>query len=130
MKENADIKRRASPSNLKIGDIVLVRQRKDNKFSTRFDPRPFEVVRKKGTMVTAYRDGKYITRNISQFKVIDSSLKGPNREEGDEDYLNIDDTDTPLVLSVPPAPSADPIRRSNRTRNPPQRYGNFVYHGT
>ena len=131
MKENADMKRRASPSNLKIGDIVLVRQRKNNKFSTRFDPRPFEVVRKKGTMVTACRDGKYITRNISQFKVIDSSLKGPNREEGDEDYLNIDDTDTPLVVPpVPPAPSADPIRRSNRTRNPPQRYGNFVYHGT
>ena len=130
MKENADIKRRASPSNLKIEDIVLVRQRKDNKFSTCFDPRPFEVVRKKGTMVTAYRDGKYITRNISQFKVIDSSLKERNREEGDKDYLNIDDTDTPLVVPpVPPAPSADPIRRSNRTRNPPQRYGNFVYHG-
>ena len=127
MKENADIKRRASPSNLKI---VLVRQRKDNKFSTRFDSRPFEVVRKKGAMVTAYQDGKYITRNISQFKVIDPSLKELNQEEGDEDYLNIDDTDTPLVVPpVPPAPSTDLIRRSNRTRNPPQRYGNFVYHG-
>ena len=81
-------------------------------------------------MVTAYRDGKYITRNISQFKVIDSSLKELNREEGDEDYSNIDDTDTPLVVPpVPPAPSTDPTRRSNRTGNPPQRYGNFIYHG-
>jgi hypothetical protein len=76
MKANADRKRRASPSNLKIGD--LVRQRQHNKFFTCFDPRPLEVVRKKGTMVTAYRDGKYITRNISQFKVIDLSLKEPN----------------------------------------------------
>ena len=54
MKENADRSRRASPLTLKRGDIVLVRQRKHNKFTTRFDPRPFEVVRKKGTMITAY----------------------------------------------------------------------------
>ena len=64
---------RAKPLNLEIGDVVQVRQRKRNKFTIRFDPRPFEVVRKKGTMVTACRDGRYITRNISQFKVIDQS---------------------------------------------------------
>ena len=127
MKENADINRRASPPTLKRGDIVLVRQTKHNKFTTRFDPRPFEVVRKKGTMITAHRDGKYITRNISQFKVIDSSLEELNQEQAEDDDLS-NDTDTRSVNPpVPPAPPANPIRQSNRTRNPPQRYGTFVY---
>lgn len=83
MKENADAKRRARPLALKIGDVVLVRQRKHNKFTTRFDPTPFEVVRKTGTIVMVYRDSKYITRNISQFKAIDPSLKESNSEEDD-----------------------------------------------
>ena len=33
MKKNADVRRRASPSDLKVGDKVLVRQRRQNKFS-------------------------------------------------------------------------------------------------
>ena len=86
MKENAD-KRRAKDSDLNIGDTVLVRQRKQNKFSTRFDPNPFQVVRKKDTMITAYRNGKYITRNISQFKVIDSAFQESDQEDEDEENL-------------------------------------------
>ena len=78
-------------------------------------------------MVTAYRDGKYITRNISQFKVIDSSLKESDLEEDEDDDLS-NDTDTSSVNPpVPPFLPANPIRRSNRTRNPPQRYGTFVH---
>ena len=47
MKEHADTKRRAKPSQVKVGDTVLARQRKQNKLSTRFYPVPLEVVRKK-----------------------------------------------------------------------------------
>ena len=36
-----------------------------NKLSTRFDPQPFEVIKSKGTMVTAHRDDNYVIRNIS-----------------------------------------------------------------
>ena len=61
MKEYADKKRKARNSNLNTGDTILVRQRKQNKLSTHFDPKPWEVVMKKGTMVTACRDDKYIT---------------------------------------------------------------------
>lgn len=43
MKEYADQKQRAAILHVKIGDIVLVRQKKQNKFSTRFDPAPFRV---------------------------------------------------------------------------------------
>ena len=129
MKQNADERRRAKPLNLDIGDIVLVRQRKRNKFTTRFDPRPFEVVRNKGTMVTACRDGRYITRNISQFKVIDPSFKEPSSEDND----SIDDDNLSNDISVeapvpPPVPAANPVvRRSIRKRNAPERYETLVF---
>ena len=89
MKRHADKRDRAHTSEISIGDIVLVRQRKANKFSTKFDPSPYEVVSIKGTMVTAVRNEKYITRNVSLFKRIDESMKGPVEEEksdiGDEE---------------------------------------------
>ena len=46
MNEYADTKWRACRSQLKVGDIVLVSQKKENKFSMRFDPSPFRIVRK------------------------------------------------------------------------------------
>ena len=94
MKEQADLKRRAQPSQLKIGDTVLAKQRKQNKLSTRFDPNPFQVVKKKGTMITAYRNNKYITRNTSHFKVIDSTLNTSQDTyvEGEEDEEPADTT--------------------------------------
>ena len=75
MKENADRKSRAKERIAGIGDLVLVRQKRKNKFSTKFDPRPYHVVRVKGTMITACRDGHYVTRNISFYK------KLPNRDD-------------------------------------------------
>ena len=72
MKEHADTRSRAKQSNIKVGDTVLIRQRKENKWSTKFDPSPFRVVRRKGTMVTALRNGKYVSRNTSLFKKITS----------------------------------------------------------
>ena len=78
-------------------------------------------------MVTAYRDGKYITRNISQFKVTDSSLKESDQEEDEDDDLSNDmDTSSvnpPVRLALP----ANPTKQLNRTRNSPQQYGIFIY---
>ena len=69
MKAHANAKERTAPSEITVGDLVLARQKKQNKLSTPFDPRPFCVIRKKGTMVPACRSGKYITRNTSHFKL-------------------------------------------------------------
>ena len=66
----------ALESRIAIGDTVLIRQAKHNKFTTRYDPRAFKVIRMKGSMITAYRDGKYITRNINRL-LSSSSLYGP-----------------------------------------------------
>lgn len=55
MKRNADERRHASDSHLRVGDIVLVRQTRKNKLSAAFDPRPLKVSATKGNMVTVSR---------------------------------------------------------------------------
>ena len=54
-------------------------------------------------MVTAIRDDKYITRNISQFKVMDSSLEQSccEEEENDDDLMR--SNPTPVVAPLAPA---------------------------
>ena len=67
MKTYADNKHNAKPSNIAIGDTVL-HQNQGTKFTTRYQSRPFKVIQRKGNRVTAKRNGKYITRNVSFFK--------------------------------------------------------------
>ena len=69
---------------------MLIRRRKQNKWSTKFDPFPFIVVRRKGTMTTASRNGKYISHNVSQFKKINSPYSSPQSDNSkDDDDMNI-----------------------------------------
>ena len=44
MKEYADKRSKAQENEIVVGDTVLVRQKKRNKFTTRFDPSPYQVV--------------------------------------------------------------------------------------
>ena len=90
-------------------------------------------------MITAYRDGKYITRNTSQCKEVEETEQF---ESDDTDSDIVDDqgtqgnqrantpTPVPQQAVIPtPVPQVLSCRRSNRIRNPTQRYGNFCYHG-
>lgn len=61
MKEYADKRRNARKTEVKIGDSVLVKQTKQNKLTTPYDPKPYEVTRKKGSIITAEREDKQIT---------------------------------------------------------------------
>ncbi|CAC5421578.1 unnamed protein product [Mytilus coruscus] len=71
MKNYADTRRNAEPSDLKIGDTVLVRQDKQNKLSTPYNSNPYKIVERNGTMLTAKRDdGHMITRNSSFYKQV------------------------------------------------------------
>ena len=130
MKQYADTRRRAKRSNITNGDAVLIRQSKHNKFTTQYDPRPFKVVRIKGSMITAYRDGKYLTRNISQCREVG---KIEQIENDDTDSIDMDDEqDNERATTPAPLPQQAPIpnhQRPNRMRNPTQRYGEFRYHG-
>ena len=71
----------------KVGDQVLVRQRKRNKLTSRFDCRPYKIVAIKGTMITARGNDHHITGNCSHFKPFSGTLRETNTEsdlESDE----------------------------------------------
>ena len=80
------------------------------------DPSPFEIVRIKGTMVTARQKNKYLTRNSSHFKVIDCSLEGADDSSDEEE---IEEVTTPSATS-----QGEPLepQNPNPNPNPPRRY--------
>ena len=83
----ADHRRGATTPIFKVGDQVLVRQRKRNKLTSRFDCRPYKIVAIKGTMTTARRKDHHITRICSHFKPFSGTLRETNTEsdlESDE----------------------------------------------
>lgn len=62
MKEYFDLKRNTKPAGLKVGDSVLVKQKKKNKLSAPFNPEPMTIKNIKGNMITAATENKEITR--------------------------------------------------------------------
>ena len=96
---------------------------------TKFDPNPFKVVRIKGTMITAVRNEKYVTRNASLFKTlkVDSFVDkgGDEYEDEDEDISDVSsEDDTPAVQNEDTSQNnLNPTRRYPvRERRPLQQY--------
>ena len=75
------------------GNALLVRQRKRDKLTSPFDHRPYTVIQKKGTMITAQRGDRNITRNSSHFKPVE--LETTVIVESDDD----ENIDTPTGTS-------------------------------
>ena len=127
MKTYADAKVRAKTSTIKIGDRVLARQSK-HKLSTHFDPLSFWVVCTNGTMITARRNGKYITRNVSHFKVVDPVFHGEesnDEEEEDDDHVSSPNSNYASDANV--NPPQNELRRSTHNRRRVNRFGHYVY---
>lgn len=94
MKEYADKRRRAKPSELKVGDGVLVRQDPRNKLTPHYHPEPYKVVEKKGAMITAERKGHRVTRNATRFKKLRIDI--PESEgEADDGFEGFQDHEPP-----------------------------------
>ena len=124
MKTYADKRRNAKPSKLYVGNRVLVKQDKENKLTTPFDPRPYEVTNKKGNMVTAQREDKRITRNSSKFKSVLNPPDLPGTDETEDTFIKDrqDNTDTQTNDQNEPVT----LRRSTRIRNPPPYLKDYV----
>ncbi|CAB3977432.1 Transposon Ty3-I Gag-Pol poly [Paramuricea clavata] len=116
MKEYADKRRRSETSEIKVGDTVLIQQPKANKLSTPFNPSPYKVVARKGSMVTTERDSHKVTRNVSFFKKIKATFI-PEDATVDESDDPIPHSRHNLKQQVAPPPS----RRSQRNRQPSNR---------
>ena len=116
----ADKRRNAKPSNLRVGDFVLVKQEKQNKFTSRFNDTPYKIIECKGSRITAENDRHRITRNASFFK----SIPIPNLpEESDSDTDSNFDYDTRANDAEKNQTIA---RRSVRNRRAPERYGTGI----
>ena len=100
-KTYGDIKRKAKPCLLQQGDKVLVKQKVQNKLSTPFSHTLGEVIRRKGSMITARFDGREITRDAAHFKLVGKP---------------------PEIVGTPSQTVERPIHRPIRTHRKPQRY--------
>jgi len=68
-KDDADVRHRARPSDLEVGDTVLMEQQKQNKLSTRYNWTPLKVVHRQGSKVTVESPaGKRYLRNPAHLR--------------------------------------------------------------
>ena len=70
----ADDRRNTKPLGLLPGSQVLVKQKKVTKLTPPFSPHPYQVVERKGSMITARRGDHEITRNSTYFKPVQDVL--------------------------------------------------------
>ena len=68
-KQLRDKKKKSVHRNIKIGDEVLLKQQKTTT-KPHFDPKPYVVIKVKGTQVTAVRRTKTRVRNIAKCKLL------------------------------------------------------------
>ena len=122
MKIYADNKSKAAASGIEIGDIVLVRQKKDSKLSTKFNPKPYKVTSRKGARVTVCRNVHYVTRNASHFKKLPTDAEKYVLEDIESDYC-FDFDNEPKGVNE----QAELNRYPVRVRTPVQRYGNNIF---
>ena len=83
MKRYADSKRYVKDHKVQIGDLVLVPQRKRNKFTTPYRNMKYVVIKTKCAMITA-RNAQTMTRDASKMKKINDSKECELDTEDDE----------------------------------------------
>ena len=139
MKIYAD--KKSKPCMIKEGDAVLVKQPKANKLTTPFNPKPYKVVSRKGSMITAKQGEHSITRNSSYFKPViadeeeneedKSDVEEEEEEEltkgeiGESTYEEITSDETTSEKSATQK-TVIPIRKSSRIRKPLSHLKDFV----
>ena len=89
MKKYADWRRHAKIPDMKLGDVVLVKQPMKNKLTPLYNPEPLVVTKVKGALVKARNRNKSVTRNVSHLKPV----KMPVPQSDDESNCGKDSRD-------------------------------------
>ena len=133
--------RKTRENNLLLGDYVLVKQPKKNKWSTPYEPVFYVVCSIRGSQITARRvtDGRTVCRDASQFKLANAVINTTDEPEKNEEAqtphsvpdLKIQEKKAPP--SVPPdttanaetkqSPSAETIPEPEPEPEPEQEQG-------
>jgi hypothetical protein len=127
MKSYADKRNNAQPSGIEVGDTVIVRQdKRQDKVSPPYVPRPNVVVEKKGNMITATSGAKNVTRNSSFFKKVKPDLfDRPEQEtevEEEDPADNLEGGRGDHAIAEPPdmsSPDGEHTSRPGRNRHEP-----------
>ncbi|XP_028415659.1 uncharacterized protein LOC114539022 [Dendronephthya gigantea] len=83
-------KRNVKEHNFIVGDHVLLKQKKTNKWSTAYEPAIYIVTRVNGSSIAARRmkDGREVYRDASQYKLVNMLVRG-NEHRGRTDEEEI-----------------------------------------
>lgn len=102
MKKQYDTKYHVGKNYVKPGDHVWLKQRKFNKFSTLYDPRPYLVLARKGTALILKRNETIYKRNVSIAKkcvnkndnllYFDDNLSDSGSSEILDDFSNVSES--------------------------------------
>ena len=114
-KTYADSRQRAFPSPVQKGDKVLLQQTSRNKLSTRYDPRPYIVLARKGPSVVLQRGTEpRILRNVSRVR----RLYEVDANSCDDDLFPV--TRAPRSENAEMNAAARVEPRPQRLRRPPE----------
>ena len=120
IKAYADKRNRASPSDIKPGDQVLLQQAKQNKLSTRYDPKPYTVLERKGPSLILQRGrGPVCMRNVSRVRKLHQTTAF--QEEDDLDM----DMNFPVNNADPSQVENQCVRKSVRVRHAPAHLNDY-----
>ena len=135
-------KSRGEDHSLVVGNKVLMRNKKENKLTPKFDPTEMTVIGVKGSSVTASDGRRVIFRDASFFKRIDSEDEEETPISGDRELPTEDNEPTPPNQDetgegpddqnpIEPTAQTQPAQglaagREVRTRQPPARLRDYV----
>ena len=124
--------RKTRENNLLLGDYVLVKQPRQNKWSTPYEPVFYVVCNIRGSQITARRvtDGRTVCRDASRFKLANAvinTIDKPGSSVEVQTPQAVPDLQTPekgTPHSVPPAPPAPPappdtVANAEKPQEPP-----------
>ena len=129
-KSYADNRRNVKDSDIEVGDTVLVKQKRKDKFSSRFSKTPYVVIYRRGTQIIAENDQKHrVKRNVSHFKKFEKTEERPDEIESelDEDFIGNYNNELERESEQEEQSEQTVNRWPKRERRPPVRYGHPIH---
>ena len=97
---------------------MLLRNKRENKLTPAFDPQPYTVVGRKGSMISAKRGERVVTRNTSFFKHIPLIHQNNPESDRDDDDVIIEVDDVQQSRPADQAPSSPDAQECSDDGNP------------
>ena len=128
IKKYADSKAYVKSSKIQAGDtVILKRDHSYCKSQTPYEPKPYKVTGCKGSMITARRGDKTVTRNSSFFKLVrkHDEHTEDNSTDGEYDYFEHTISEPDNVIPADEQPQ-EPRRYPQRVRAPPRHLADYA----